>query len=166
SAMMRVLEIASGLGISLTFDPNPRRKSWPDPENAPQTMLPFIRSASILKLGVGEPDTLGMTIGQIRSEQPTDSVLVLTDGSNGCWYWYGEAASEPVPSVAVESVDSTGAGDAFAAALTLRFVEAGRHIGRSDVEYTTVVGALTTTRQGAMDALPDASAVNDYLREI
>ncbi|MEX2425622.1 MAG: PfkB family carbohydrate kinase, partial [Thermomicrobiaceae bacterium] len=53
SALMRILEIATQKGTPLTFDPNPRRKYWPDPEIARQSMLPFIRSASILKLGVG-----------------------------------------------------------------------------------------------------------------
>jgi fructokinase len=165
SAMHRILEIATRDGVPISFDPNPRPKSWPDPITARESMIPFIQSATILKLGASEPDILGMSVQQIRDEQPGDAVLVLTDGPNGCWYWYGEDDSVAVPPVSVDSVDSTGAGDAFTAALTLRYVERGGKIEISDLRFASVVGAMTTTRQGAMDALPDRQSVEEFLTE-
>jgi fructokinase len=163
SAMHRLLENAARNGIPISFDPNPRPKSWPDPPKARESMLPFIQSATILKLGASEPDILGMSIQQIRDEQPDNAVLVITDGPHGCWYWYGEGDPIAVPPVKVDSVDSTGAGDAFTAALTLRFVERGGTIEMSDVRFASIVGAMTTTRHGAMDALPDRQSVEAFL---
>lgn len=165
SAMHRLLERAAQHSIPLTFDPNPRPKSWLDPEQTRRLLLPFIKQAKILKLGASEPTILGMTIEQIRSAQPSDAVLVLTDGANGCWYWYGETDSRLVPSIQVDAIDSTGAGDAFTAALTLRSVEQQGRITFEDIRFASVVGALTTTRHGAMDALPDRASVERMLGE-
>jgi fructokinase len=165
SAMYRLLDLAIQHKIPITFDPNPRPKSWPDPGDARKLLLPFIRVAKILKLGADEPAILGMTPEQIREEQPEGSVFVLTDGANGCLYWYGEEDSREVPAIPVNSVDATGAGDCFAAALTLRAVERGYGINVEDVRFASAAGALATTQLGAMDAIPDRAAVEQMMKE-
>jgi fructokinase len=162
SAMHRILQVAGDHVVPVVFDPNPRPKSWPDQDQARDLLLPFVRQASILKLGAGELDVIGMNVDQIRAQQPDDAVFVLTDGANGCWYWYGEEHSIAVPSIRVEAVDSTGAGDAFTAALTLRYVERSGAIGHEDGRFASIAGALATTQQGAMDALPDRTTVERY----
>jgi fructokinase len=162
SAMHRLLQVAGDHDIPIVFDPNPRPRSWPDSEQARDLLLTFVQQASILKLGAGELDVIGMSVEQIRGEQPDDAVFVLTDGANGCWYWYGEERSRAVPSIRVDAVDSTGAGDAFTAALTLRYVERHGAIAYEDVRFASIAGALTTTQQGAMDALPDRTTVERY----
>lgn len=154
SAMFRLLELVTEHNVPLVFDPNPRPGSWPDELFAREMLLPFIRQASILKLAVEEPQLLGMTVDEIRAVQPDGAVFVLTDGANGCWYWYGEQESRAVSSISVDSIDSTGAGDAFTAALTHRYVAGNGQLTLDDIRYASIAGALTTTRHGAMDALP------------
>jgi fructokinase len=163
SALFRLLKIVRQHQTPMTFDPNPRPSTWPDPAVARELMLPFIRTATILKLGANEPAILGMSIEEIRACQPDDAVFVLTDGANGCWYWYGETAAAWVPTVNVDSIDSTGAGDAFAAALTLRFVENDGELDTSDIFFANVAGALTTMVRGAMDALPKRSEIESAI---
>ena len=165
SAMFRLLDLARQRKIPIIFDPNPRVKSWPDPDQARELLLPFIRSARLLKLGMDEPAVLGMSPDEIRSQQPDGSVFVLTDGANGCWYWYGEVDSRRIPAPQVQSVDSTGAGDCFTAALTLRAVEKGWRIGDEDVHFASVAGALATTTYGAMDAIPHRWQVEEMMKE-
>jgi fructokinase len=165
SAMFLLLDVAVRHDVPITFDPNPRAGSWPEPAFAREMMMPFIQQASILKLGAEEPDLLGLTIEQIRAEQPEGAVLVVTDGPNGCRYWYGDERAQSVSTVPVRSVDSTGAGDAFSAALTLRYVANLRNITLDDLRFASVVGALTTTRHGAMNALPDRSEIDAAMRE-
>lgn len=61
----------------------------------------------------------------------------------------------------VKVVDTTGAGDAFAAALTLAFVE-----GQSPeqaLDFACAVGALTTTRLGTQSAAPTRDQVEAIL---
>jgi fructokinase len=165
AALNRLLEIVRQNRIPLTFDPNPRPSTWPDPAIAQQLMMPLIQTATILKLGTNEPAILGMSVEEIRSNQPDEAVFVLTDGANGCWYWYGDAEALWVPTVCVDSVDSTGAGDAFAAALTLRFVENNGELDASDIYFANVAGALTTTVRGAMDALPTRSEIESVIEK-
>lgn len=62
----------------------------------------------------------------------------------------------------VEVVDTTGAGDSFAAALTVALAE-----GQSEaaaLEFACAVGALTTTRLGTQTASPARAEVDALLR--
>ena len=61
----------------------------------------------------------------------------------------------------VEVVDTTGAGDAFAAALTVALAE-----GQSEtdaLEFACAVGALTTTKLGTQTASPTRAEVDALL---
>jgi fructokinase len=165
SAMLRILSICRTRDIPFIFDPNPRPALWPDPADAFNTLRPFIEQATILKLGAGELATLGVDTDALRRTQPANSVLVITDGARGSWYWYGEQRAAFVPSFCVRSVDSTGAGDAFTAALGLRYVQRGRRLERDDVLFASAAGALATTAAGAMDALPTLEQVTAILEE-
>ncbi len=165
SAVQRVVEIADHHGIPIVFDPNPRPALWPDPQLARDLLMPIIEQATVLKLGTDELEILGLSAEQIRERQPDQTVLVITDGARGCWYWYGDAEMRHVPSIAIDPVDSTGAGDAFNAALTLGMVERGQAFNEEDIRLANIVGALATTRHGAMDALPWRSDVDQARAE-
>lgn len=59
---------------------------------------------------------------QIDEYARAANILVVTDGQNGCHvYFRGEKRSFPAPAVTV--ADATGAGDIFAAAYLLRFLQ-------------------------------------------
>ena len=58
---------------------------------------------------------------------------------------------------AVETVDSLGAGDAFAATLGVRLAT-GRSLPGA-LRDAAIAGALTTTRNGVFDALPTLAAI-------
>ena len=53
----------------------------------------------------------------------------------------------------VRAVDTTAAGDAFTAAMTLRYLENGGDINDA-VRYGCAAGAVTVTRAGAAYAVP------------
>jgi fructokinase len=70
----------------------------------------------------------------------------------------------------VETVDATGCGDAFVAGLLWQLVRGGDWRGQLEVprmrevlRYANAVGALTSTRQGAIPALPTAQMVDEFL---
>jgi ribokinase len=67
------------------------------------------------------------------------------------------SASPPV----VDTVDTTGAGDTFAAALTLALVE-GQSPDRA-LNFACAAGAAATTRRGAQPSLPSRSEVETLL---
>ena len=62
-----------------------------------------------------------------------------------------------VPSVRVDAVDTTGAGDAFTAALAFR-LGAGSALAEA-ASYASRVGAVAVTRKGAQDSFPTAEEV-------
>ena len=61
----------------------------------------------------------------------------------------------------VEVVDTTGAGDAFASALTLALIEG--QAPEQALQFACIVGALTTTKIGTQTAAPTRAEVMVYL---
>ena len=61
----------------------------------------------------------------------------------------------------VTVVDTTGAGDSFAAALTVALMEG--QIAERALQFACTVGALTTTRLGTQAATPSRIAVDEVL---
>jgi fructokinase len=69
-----------------------------------------------------------------------------------------------VPAFAVDAVEPTGAGDAFTAAIIARLIARDwRGLDRDDVRFASAAGALTTTRRGAMEALPTRDEVGAFV---
>jgi ribokinase len=89
------------------------------------------------------------------------SAVIVTLGAEGALLVESDEVTH-VPAPSVETVDTTGAGDAFVGAVAARS-SAGASL-RDAVEYAVVAGALATTRKGAADAMPrraDIEAVPD-----
>jgi ribokinase len=68
-----------------------------------------------------------------------------------------------VPGVAVEVVDTTGAGDAFNSGLAIALAE-GRDLIQA-VQYANCAGAITCTKLGVIPAMPDREAVDRLYAE-
>lgn len=89
-----------------------------------------------------------------------DLACIATLGADGAIGWQGEAGWRS-GTLAVEAVDSTGAGDAFCGA-----VAAALDRGLTPAEATRegcIAGALACEKIGAQSALPDAGAIRTRL---
>ncbi|GHF96918.1 ribokinase [Streptomyces thermodiastaticus] len=82
--------------------------------------------------------------------------VVVTLGAEGALVASAEGLAR-VPSVAVDVVDTTGAGDAFAAALAWR-LGAGVPLAEA-AAYAARVGAAAVTKPGAQESYPTAAEV-------
>jgi len=100
------------------------------------------------------------------SEEPEDwARLLLAKGPRSVVVTLGAAGAlvassdgvARVPSVQVEAVDTTGAGDAFTAALAWR-LGAGEPLAEA-AAYAARVGAAAVTRAGAQESYPTAAEV-------
>ncbi|MBR5881290.1 MAG: ribokinase, partial [Clostridia bacterium] len=69
---------------------------------------------------------------------------------------------EIIPALPVKAVDTTAAGDAFTAALTLRYLQTGDMTAA--VRYANAVGALTVSRAGASSSIPTKAEVEEFLK--
>ena len=84
--------------------------------------------------------------------------IVLKDGSDGAvLYDNGELTRFPTYDVS-PIVDTTGAGDAFTAALTLRYIETGDI--RAAIDRGNAAGSLAITKLGAQNGMPDAASLD------
>ncbi|MFC4331600.1 ribokinase [Streptomyces andamanensis] len=83
--------------------------------------------------------------------------VVVTLGGEGALVASAQGVSR-VPSVRVDAVDTTGAGDAFTAALAWR-LGAGASLPEA-AAYAARVGAAAVTRRGAQESYPTAAEVD------
>jgi ribokinase len=85
--------------------------------------------------------------------------IVMTMGKNGAMI----AGFQPeiVPAYKVDSVDTTGAGDAFNGGLAVALANGETLL--SAVRFANAVAALSTTRPGAQPAMPVSKEVDDFI---
>jgi ribokinase len=83
---------------------------------------------------------------------------VLTMGAEGAWFVDRDGTVHHAPAFAVETVDSTAAGDAFTGALAVAWGE-GRELTAS-VRWASAAGAACVRRLGASVSLPDRAEID------
>jgi ribokinase len=92
-----------------------------------------------------------------------EGLVATTFGASGAVLVRGGEEMARVSSPPVEAVDSTGAGDAFTAALTLAFVE-GQSPAQS-LRFACAAGAAAAMRSGAQPSLPTRDEVLRVLHD-
>ncbi len=88
-------------------------------------------------------------------------LLAITLGAAGAVLKNGAEIIAEAKPPKVDVVDTTGAGDAFAAALTVALVEG--QAPQSALNFACIVGALTTTKIGTQTATPNRPDVEALL---
>jgi fructokinase len=173
-ATIEGIKLAIDHNVLISFDPNIRLPLWKSEEEARQQILTWIPKTNILKISEDElffltrnsnerEAVLSLFIGSVK-------LIVITKGANGCTY-YTSNGSRDVKGVKVTPVDTTGAGDAFVGGLLYQLseqMEQTEHFEKiltdedklTDIlKFANVCGALTTTKRGAIPALPNRSEV-------
>ena len=106
-------------------------------------------------------ETAKSAVQQLSSRGPRIGLITL--GSKGAVVFDGKSV-EHVPSFSVDAVDTTAAGDAFAAAFGIALAE---EMSVSEAaRFAAAAGALATTQHGAQPAMPTRDAVKALLRSL
>lgn len=92
-----------------------------------------------------------------------DGLVAKTFGASGAALYRGSEQLARASSPAVTAVDTTGAGDAFTAALTLALVEGQPHA--EALNFACAAGAIATQQSGAQPSLPARDEVERVLKE-
>jgi fructokinase len=176
SATFKAVQYAKHNQILISYDPNLRENLWDSLEDARANMEEGLKYADILKLSEEE---LVFVTGIADLEQASRSIaqrygtplIFVTLGDKGCLYCMGNEFGYE-PAYDVQAVDTTGAGDAFLAAILYQLLEKGGIAGlqpeyiRESVRFACAAGALTTTQKGAIPAMPLLSEIENCMRVI
>jgi len=171
SATLRALVVSRDAGMLISFDPNIRFNLWPDAESAKAQIMAVWEQADIIKIsqeelifltGISHPEKGGRRLWHNGLR-----LLVITQGRDGCTYLTPDHLGY-LEGFHVKAIDSTGAGDAFVAGLLMglhKQPEAFKDeaILREVCQFANAAGALTTTKRGAIPALPTTEMVETFL---
>ena len=160
----KVAAAARRAGKKVSFDVNFRDDIFRDRAEAIRIYSEWLERADILKLSEEEAHLFfGADKENALLRLSAGRTVFVTLGKQGaCLYRDGVCTRRA--SVAVETVDTNGAGDAFYAG-ALHCLDKGMTDAEAILAFANVCGALTTTRHGAADAFPSAEEVARTLRE-
>lgn len=155
SIALEIIKKVKQSGALLSFDVNFRNDLYKNSNEMFAVYKPFIEAADILKFSQDELcDYTGISDlhAAVRSVNKSNDLIIVTKGSEGSAYFYGDAYGE-VQSVHVrEAVDSTGAGDAFFGTFLAKIEN--QSFTRQNIEKAlrcaNEAGAKTVTFKGAI----------------
>ena len=119
-ATVKALGIAKNNGKVISYDPNLRLDLWPDFDIAHQEILFGFKYADIVKISEEEHEfitgckTIEESAAFILNHGPR--LVIVTLGKDGCYYTNGTRSGR-IGCISVETIDTTGAGDAFVASM-------------------------------------------------
>lgn len=177
SATLAAAKAAKKYGLIVSFDPNYRPLLWSSIEEAKNVIKSGLEYTNILKVSGEELElitgTNNLAKGSAILYDQGISVVLITLGPEGCYYRY-QGGTGKLPAYEVKVVDTTGAGDAFLSGVLYRFSELSlSEIERLDydkfqkiVTFANAMGALATTKKGAVTALPSLELVKRLISGI
>jgi len=151
-AMIQKMMEAGGL---ISFDVNVRTMLWDNLDQYRETILSFLRFADIVKVSeedlgfISQGDIQSLFVGQVKW-------IILTKGKEGASLYTKDLKVE-VSGEDVDSIDATGAGDAFVGTFLHHFIQNNQPIDAYDedemkllLDKANQAAALSTTKLGAL----------------
>ncbi|NOU73545.1 carbohydrate kinase [Paenibacillus sp. LMG 31458] len=164
---------AREFGALVSYDPNVRLALWPSADAARAEILAQLPLADVVKVSEEEIEFLlgvDATTGAQQLLQRGPKVIIITLGPGGCRVVTARQ-DVVIPGTPVAAVDTTGAGDSFVGGMLYQLVSLGAtpativdvlaETGAAEqvFAFANRVGAITTTRRGAIPALPTLAEV-------
>lgn len=161
-------------GKFISFDPNYRGALYEDQQSEwVKKSIVYVKQADFVK--VSEEELHLLTGQDIVSGVKTllalgAKTVAVTLGKSGVYVSNGDY-SEVIPSISIEAVDATGAGDAFVGAFLYQ-VSKNKYTSsdlrdaeklKAMVSFAAIAGALNCLNKGAMSALPSLEEIKAYL---
>ncbi len=175
-ATLAALGMSRGRVPWTVFDVNWRPALWEGAEVALPVIRQAIAATRVVKCNESE---LALVMGERGSEAERarallelgPEVAVVTLGERGA-LWVSREVEVQSPGHTVDSVDAIGAGDCFTGNLLARLARHGAEAAppaeaaREILAWCNAAAALSTTRAGAMGAMPSADEVARFLARV
>ncbi len=176
TATLFAAQKAKELGAVVTYDPNYRANLWNSEEEAVERMKSVLGFVDILKISDEELPLLTGTDDPVEgTRQLSDtygiSLILLTLGPDGAFYRRGEETGK-AEGFKVKVADTNGAGDTFFGSFLSRMITLGVYRPEQltseqlyeSVRTANLAASLTTSRHGAIPAMPDLKELEDKLK--
>lgn len=166
SALLRALDHAAERGKFISYDPNLRLPLWDSAAAAKAGMLAGLEYANLLKISAEELDFLtgGADVKPLWRDRM--QLICVTHGPGGAAIHLRGGEIIEHGGYAVKARDTTGAGDAFVAAILTGILAHGDdyegHLPGA-LDFANAVGALTCLKEGAIPSLPTAEEARDFM---
>lgn len=161
--VMKAINIAHSHGVKISFDPNLRRKLWPE-VRARKVLMEMLTKSDIVMPSVKEAEFLFDTKDVYKQAEIIldhgPSIVVLKDNTKGT-YFFNKDCRGFIPNFKVNVVDSVGAGDAFAAGFLSGLIN-GYPISKA-VERGNAMGAFAVTASGDVEGLPEEEELRRFI---
>jgi len=173
SATLKAIEIARQANCLISYDPNIRLNLWPNIDAAWNGIMLVWDLVNIIKVSDEElyflTNETDIKKGVQKLWHAGIRLMVVTCGAHGA-YCATSKGIFSVPGFSVKAVDTTGAGDGFVAGLLAGLVHASADLEDEKELYkicqrANAVGALTTTKRGAIPALPTLDQIEKFLKK-
>lgn len=172
ASLSTAIEDIKQAGGLLSFDVNIRPQMWSDPDEMHCVVDTFAKQADILKLS---DDELLWLTKETRFEEAVvklqnypAKLKIVTQGSKGC-HVFTSSIQMAISAYLVESIDTTGAGDAFMAGLLAAIGQYGLSNTKDGlmkiITQATACGALATTKKGAIAAAPTQQELLQFIQQ-
>ena len=164
-ASFAALGAAREAGVPVSYDPNYRPLFWSverargiihETASHADYFFPSLDEARLLT-GMSDPEDIASFYLCLGA-----GTVCLKLGKDGVFLATGQGARY-IPSLPVQAVDASGAGDIFAGAFAARRVE-GDGLEES-ARFATVMAALSTTRLGCVRSIPRLAEVRERLAQ-
>ncbi|MCX7709893.1 MAG: PfkB family carbohydrate kinase [Clostridia bacterium] len=172
SATLAAVKYAKDHGVIVSYDPNLRPPLWKNLEDAREKILMGLKYADILKISEEELEFItgskDLEEGSLILYNMGVKVVLITLGPKGCFYRYSGGTGR-LNTYDTKVVDTTGAGDGFFGGVLFKLCEMNLEaIGKLSkdefemiIDFGNAVGALATTRKGAIPAMPTLDEVRN-----
>jgi len=167
------LEVVNKKKGFISFDPNVRLSLWSDHKKYRQVINEFIPYADLLKIADNELEFITGLVDETKAIKKlfigNVKYIIVTKGAKGSELHTKTNHYKEVGFV-VNAIDTTGAGDAFIGAFLYKLSldilekELTEEKIRNYLRYANATAALTTTKPGAMSAIPAKEEVEILLK--
>ncbi|MDR1541953.1 MAG: carbohydrate kinase [Clostridiales bacterium] len=157
-------------GKIISYDPNFRPALWSDEIEAKTVISKPIPSVDLLKVSLEEMELItgisDVKIGSAVLAEMGPSIVLVSLGANGAYFLCSDGCGH-LPAYKVDTIDTTGAGDAFLGAVLYRLRNKDKKSIKSlswrelgdIVDFANAAGSLATTKRGAIPAMPSLNDI-------
>jgi ribokinase len=158
--VLAAMTLARQHGILTVLDPAPAIQAAPPHLLQVDVLCPNETEAEVLS-GI-DVHTEGDAARAARRLQTLGArQVIITMGERGALLCDASGVCEMVPACIINPVDTTAAGDAFAAAVAVQLAE--QHDLRQSVRFACAAGAAAASRMGAQPSLPNRRDIAQIL---